>query len=85
MHFYGLGFNEIHDMPIRAFWAMNAQIDRIRADEIASWLPAFTIGMGGEHVPKVFEAIQERIGKPAIVEQKRRSEVDVAKLKRHFG
>lgn len=83
--FYGQSFQEVMDMPIRAFWKLNEMIDRIRAEEMLDWMPVFGTSMGGEHVQKVVNQLKERVGTPIIVEQLEMDEADRQKLKRFFG
>lgn len=72
-------------MPIEAFWDLNEQINRVRAEEILDWMPAFSIGMGGEHVPRIVSDFQNRVGRPTIVEAVVISDKDKAKLRNLFG
>lgn len=85
MRFYGLGFVELHAMPIRAFWLLNGMIDRIRAEETLEILPAHTVAMGGNHVGAIVEALHGRIGRPQVVETVRSSDHDIAAARRLFG
>ena len=84
MRFYSLGL-AVFQMPVRMFWHLNQQIDRVRADEALSDFPLYTVGMGGEHVPKIMERLQATLGKPVVADQVERTEADVSKLKKHFG
>jgi hypothetical protein len=85
MHFYGLDFEAMRRLPIRVFWVMSKQIERIRADEILAWMPAHSIAMGGDHVSKVYEQYKQVLGQPMVTEQYEMTTDDRRKLKKLFG
>ena len=85
MRFYGLGFEAVHRMPIRAFWLLNAMIDRVRAEETLEIMPAHWVARGGEHVPGIIADLRARLGRPMIFEQLTMGAEDIAKAQRLFG
>jgi hypothetical protein len=85
MRFYGMGFREVLAIPIRTFWAFNAYIDRVRAEEILAVIPAHSVAMGGDHVQGIIDGLQRSIGQPVVTEQYGIDERDKEKLKQRFG
>ena len=85
MRFYGLGYQEILDLPVVSFWFFHAEIDRLRAEEILDWLPAHGAAMGGEHVGRFADNLRSRVGQPIIFEQMEMAEEDKKKARRLFG
>lgn len=80
-----MSYQQVRDLPVRTFWHLSKEIDRIRADEIVEWLPAHASAMGGEGIQKLFDRLRERIGSPAVVEQKGIEERDLRRLGELFG
>lgn len=85
MRFYGMSFAEARDLPIRAFWKLHEYIDRLRAEEILDWLPAFGTSMGGDGVNQLVSQLQERVGTPWIIETVKAGTADIEKAKRLLG
>lgn len=67
MHFYGIGYRELLSVPIRFFWTLSSNIDRIQASFDVRTLSlqhvAVATGMtGGEGVKKLRESLEMQIG-----------------------
>ena len=85
IRFYGFGYREVLELPLRTFWCLNDQIDRLQCDEHLALMPALGAVMGGDGVKKVVEDMKRRVGNPAVVEQTQMSMEDKDKAKRFFG
>ena len=85
MHFYGMTYREVLDMPVRLFWFLTEQVKRIRAEALIAAFPLHTVAMGGEHVQDVLDDLRGQYGTPLIVDQLTMSERDIAKAKALFG
>jgi hypothetical protein len=48
MHFYALSYKDMMALPIRAFWFMNATIDRINAQHDIRAMSVAMCGQSGE-------------------------------------
>ena len=72
-------------MPIRLFWVMSGNIDRIRSENSLHDAPLLSTVMGGEHVSEVIGEYRKRAGNPLVVEQVRMTKRDEEKLRKHFG
>lgn len=67
VRFYGMTDGHVLNMPIRRFWYMEQQLERVRAQELSIQIPLMQCGMGGEHVKEYHHALQERVGQVADV------------------
>lgn len=59
-------------MPLRAFWALNAQISRIRSEEFLENIDLmFVANMNcdGETIEKIRKTHIDRLGEPAVVQK----------------
>lgn len=83
MRFYGMRYRDVLELPIRLFWFLSSQVDRIRAEEILDFMPALSTAMGGDHVKDVFEGFKQRVGQALVTETLKpvRSEIEAAKRK----
>lgn len=81
-----MSYAETRALPLKVFWFLSGQIDRIQADETLAVLPAHSIAMGGEHVPKVVEKLRSTIGETIVTEYVGgMTEKAKSTLKRLFG
>ena len=80
-----MSFQEVRNLPIRAFWKLHEMIDRVRAEEILEWLPAFGTSMGGDGAQQFVDRLSERIGNPWIIDQITASQKDIETAKRLLG
>lgn len=80
-----MSYDDVMAMPIRAFWFMSGQIDRIRAEETLDNMIGYSVIMGGKHVPKIVSGLRERVGRPIVVEQMTIGNKDIEALKALFG
>lgn len=68
MHFYGIGYRELLSVPIRFFWTLSSNIDRIQASfdvrNLSLQHVAVATGMaGGEGVKKLREALKCKLAR----------------------
>lgn len=62
MHFYSIGYTDLLALPIRVFWFMNSQIDRIAAQKDMRSLNVAVCSMGGEAATNHRERLILEIG-----------------------
>ena len=85
MRFYSLAPTQVEALPITQFWELNDQIERLRAEDILAWLPAFATSMGGEGVEKIVDGLKQMVGHPMVIEKTTMSADDIQKAKDLFG
>lgn len=70
MRFYGMSYWEAMDTPIRAFWELNRNVDRVAAEESARRLEGdLTAGsQSSEAVERYSETLRKQMGS-VIVER----------------
>lgn len=70
MRFYGLDDEQVFRMSIRRFWLLNANIDRISAQEnYRNAQVAMTANMTKESIETYFKALQAEIGTVVVREE----------------
>jgi hypothetical protein len=62
-----MSYREVLDMPITAFWAMNAQISRIAAEFDLRCLTVTNAAQGSEAAIKVRENLIVEMGEPIML------------------
>lgn len=72
MRFYGLSYWDVMDTPIRAFWELNRNVDRIAAEEERRRFETeVTAASGnGETIQKYAESLHNQMG--AVIVEKAR-------------
>lgn len=61
MHFYSIGYGELRQLPISAFWVLSRNVDRIRAEEDQRFFRSICTAIGGK--PQEFmEALEKEKG-----------------------
>jgi hypothetical protein len=76
MHFYGLSYKEVLELPLRTFWSFNAQIVRLRSEEQLSMIELFLLGgMGASEqaVTSIRGHLNKTMGEPISVRMKESS------------
>lgn len=67
--FYSWSYDQIMSLPLRVFWAMNAQITRLRAEEGLELIDLQLLshmGTSGEMVSQLRSNLRERMGTPMV-------------------
>lgn len=80
-----MSHDEVMELPLKTFWFLSHQVDRIRAEDMLDWMSPMSIGMGGEHVPRVAKKLKERVGNPMIMEATKLTRSAKEKLRAFFG
>jgi hypothetical protein len=62
IRFYSLGYEGGLKLPIRAFWRLNSEIDRIEADQDRRTLRLLLAVNSGETAQGMLKELNERIG-----------------------
>lgn len=63
IHFYGIGYRELLDMPIRCFWELSKNINRISAQEDMRGLSISCYCQDGEAASKYREHLELEMGR----------------------
>jgi hypothetical protein len=73
MREYSMKFRDVMELPLRTFWSLNRQVDRLRAEEDVRQLQiataAASAGEGGEGVKFLGEHLQTEIGRPMVIQK----------------
>jgi len=63
-------FRDVMDLPLRTFWSLNRNVDRLRAEEEFRHLQvAAAAASAGDGVKTLGEALRGEIGNPTIIEK----------------
>lgn len=63
MHYYGIGYREMLALPIRFFWTLHTNIDRIQAHSDMRQLTLMNLAfMGGEEANKYRKSLILEVG-----------------------
>ncbi len=52
-------------LPVRMFWTLFNEIDRLRAEEMADWLPVH-LTAAGVGARELYDRLRQRVGTPLI-------------------
>jgi hypothetical protein len=63
LHFYGIGYQELLDMPIRCFWELSRNINRIQAHNDLRSMSIAMYSQGQEAALKYRERLEIEMGK----------------------
>lgn len=74
MHFYGIGFYETKKLPLKAFWMLQRNIDRLEASSDYRQLQLICSATSSEGVKDVSERLLKTIGKVVIYDEQKRVE-----------
>ncbi len=92
IRFYGLSFEEVMALPIKTFWLLEANADRLKAHEDKRQLHIASISaMDGKRVGEISKILDIEVGQPPIktkfdpVRTAVRDEAGVANLKALAG
>lgn len=69
MRGYSKSYTETLALPLRVFWMLNRNLDRLRAEEDLRALPIIMAQHGGEAVKELQERLVEQLGTPVLVEK----------------
>lgn len=64
MHFYGFDYQKVMDLPIKTFWAIDRQINRVRAEADLRAMRVSSSSMGGEGAQTLQETLLGEMGEP---------------------
>ena len=86
-HFYGIGYREVMNLPVRAFWVMNQNVDRLRAEEDLRQIQVGIAIQSDVNYRGTIEALNNERGEwvrfsPLAPHLNRRDEEGVERLKR---
>jgi hypothetical protein len=74
MREYSMGFREVMKLPLRTFWSLNRNVDRLRAEQDLRSLQvsaaAQSAGEGGEGIKFLSDHLRGEIGSPIVLEKK---------------
>ena len=62
MRFYGLDDRHLLKMPLRRFWLLNKNIDRLRAEEDHRQITLLLSAASGEHASKLMGRLEKQVG-----------------------
>lgn len=79
--FYSMSYREVLDMPLRAFWSLNRNISRIRAEEDMRTIQVMGALQSGEIYQTTMAQLQEEHDRPMVIIDNRRTENATAALK----
>lgn len=86
-HFYGIGYREVMSLPVRAFWVMNQNIDRLRAEQDLRTINVAIATQSEESYKATVEALNKERGEwvkfsPLAPHLNQRDDEGVERLKR---
>lgn len=64
MRFYSMPYREVMDLPVRAFWFMSSQIDRVLASESLTSLHITASAQGGSSYEETKRQLLDVLGTP---------------------
>lgn len=67
---YSMEYPAVLRLPLRTFWSLNRQIDRIRAEREQRLLRLYSAAQEPKAAEKLAESLEGQIGKPVIFEKK---------------
>lgn len=76
-----MSYREVMEMPLRAFWSFQGQVNRLRAEEDLRAIQVTAAGQSGEVYKEVSETLRTEHGTPAVVLDSRPDPNATAKLK----
>ena len=68
-YFYGMSYPAVLAMPLRAFWAFNRNVDRLRAEAEQRHLRLLCASQSPEIAKGLSETLAAELGKPTVVEK----------------
>lgn len=68
-HFYGMEYPAVLAMPLKAFWAFNRNVDRLRAEAEQRHLRLLCAAQSPDAATRLSEALITEMGKPTVVEK----------------
>lgn len=85
-HFYGIGYREVMDLPVTAFWLMNQNINRLRAEQDLRAIQVAAATQSNEAYRETIEILNKECGEwvkfsPLAPHLNRRDEEGVERLK----
>lgn len=69
MHFYSLSYGETMSLPIKTFWMLNSNIERIQAQKDMRALTVAVCGQGSEAAKSYRETLVVEIGTVVKLEE----------------
>ena len=72
MREYRMNYADVLNLPLRFFWALNRNVDRLRAEqELRDLRVQCAAGSeDGKSITALSQALREELGSPVLVEQK---------------
>lgn len=70
MREYGQGYWDVLSLPIKTFWSLNRQVNRLRAEADIRSLRITSAAASGEAATKLHDELQREIETPVLVEKK---------------
>jgi hypothetical protein len=66
----GMSYRETLKLPIKTFWSLNRQVDRLRAEEDQRQLRLANAAQSAEGAKSLTEELSREIGTPVVMEKK---------------
>jgi hypothetical protein len=66
MNFYSIGYFELGNIPIRSFWLLHKNIDRIKAGDDIRTAIIISRSMTGSGLEELFDDLRDQTGKIVI-------------------
>jgi Na+/phosphate symporter len=59
-----MGYQEVLKLPLKTFWALNRQLDRLRAEEEQRLLRVLSSAQSAESATQLQQELRQQIGEP---------------------
>jgi hypothetical protein len=69
MREYGMGYFDVLRLPLKTFWSLNRQVDRLRAEGEQRQLRVIGAAQDPKTAKQLGEALDTEIGTPVVVEK----------------
>ena len=76
-----MSYKNIMDMPIRAFWVFNSNVNRLRAEDDMRQLQVLASAQSGEGYEDCMSGLKEELGTPTVHLDNRRDADAIDQLK----
>jgi hypothetical protein len=67
---YGMDYKKVRELPLRTFWSLNRQVDRLRAEKEQRLLRIHSAAEHPETVKALADSLNGQIATPVIFEKK---------------
>lgn len=70
MKHYGMSYWDVLKLPLRTFWSLNRQIDRLRAEDDQRSLRIANASQSAEAAKELAEMLRLELDAPVVIEKK---------------